>query len=92
MGDGMFWASDVEPLWSGTCPSDLARGGLVLSGDVPDSCSHAEEESAQDPPRESGTHDPRHQASSEEDPVHVAQGLSGSHSCAWTPPAARPAD
>ena len=74
-------APDTESPWS-VCPDfpDLERGWSVLSGDVPDSCSHAKG-LAQDPPREPGTHDPRHQAASEEVAVHCAHGLvSGSQS------------
>ena len=52
--------------------SDLGGGWSVPSGDVPDSRSPAilEEFMAEDPPREPGTHDPRHQAGSEEPAVH----------------------
>ena len=58
---------------------------MVLSGDVSDSRAPATLEGfvAEGPPRESGTHGPRHQTEPEGSAVHVAHGLlSGSHSCA----------
>ena len=66
-------------IWLDFC--QYLGGRVVLSGDVPGSRAPATLEGvvAEGPPRESGTHDPRHHSDPGWSAVHVAHGfVSGS--------------